>query len=150
MLCSRTVEPEVQMTLPPGPFDAAEGQRGDYARVSLKNLHLTVKCGLHAWERHPERPNRLVVNIDMYAPWPLPPRADGSPGFIDYDDVRRGLLAWEGREHVDLLETLVEDAIALCFADPLVQACRVSIMKPDIFEEADGAGVEVFRNRPAG
>jgi hypothetical protein len=34
-------------------------------------------------------------------------------------------------------------------ANPLVHACRVSIMKPDIFEEADGAGVEVFRRRPA-
>ena len=137
------------MNFEPGAHDGLAGLPGDLTRVSLKNMHLTVRCGLHAWERHPERPNRLVVNIDLFAPWPLPPRADGSPGFIDYDEVRQGLLAWEKRDHVDLLETLVEDALELCLANPLVHACRVSIMKPDIFEEADGAGVEVFRRRPA-
>jgi hypothetical protein len=28
-----------------------------------------------------------------------------------------------------------------------VQACRISLMKPDIFNEVEGAGIEVFRTR---
>jgi len=43
---------------------------------------------------------------------------------------------------------LVEDLIGVCFALPPVEACRVRITKPDIFPEAAGAGVEIFRRRP--
>jgi dihydroneopterin aldolase len=35
----------------------------------------------------------------------------------------------------------------LCFRNKRVSACRVSIMKPDIFNEAAGAGVEVYQMR---
>ena len=47
-----------------------------------------------------------------------------------------------------LLETLVEELIGVCFSLPPVEACRVRITKPDIFPEAAGAGVEIFRRRP--
>ena len=60
---------------------------------------------------------------------------------------RRG-AGWRGREHVELLETLVEELIGVCFNLPPVEACRVRITKPHIFPEAAGAGVEIFRRRP--
>ena len=41
----------------------------------------------------------------------------------------------------------LEELVALCFRDARVEACRVSIVKPDIFNEAGGAGVEVYRVR---
>ncbi len=121
----------------------------EWLKVSLTNVHLLVRCGLHPWERHPERPNRLLVSVDMYAPPPTGGFKAGQGAIIDYDVVRDGLLAWEAREHVDYLEVLVEDAMALCFRDPRVQACRVAIRKPDIFNETEEAGVEMFRRRPA-
>ncbi len=122
---------------------------GDQVKVLLSNLHVNVRVGLHPWERHPDRPSRVLVSVEIFAAWPLPARADGKPAFIDYDRVRRGIAAWAERDHVDLLETLVQDAIDLCFADPQVQACRVSVVKPDVFNDVDAAGVELFRMRPA-
>ena len=121
---------------------------GEWMKVSLTNVHLNVRCGLHPWERHPERPNRLLVSIDMYAPAPPDGFSGARNPIIDYDAVRNGLLLWEGRDHVDFLEALIEDAMALGFSDPQVQACRVAIRKPDIFNETEEAGVEVFRRRP--
>ena len=120
----------------------------EWLKVSLKNVQLRVRCGLHPWERHPERPNRLLVSVDMYA-CPDEGFRTGQGSIIDYDVVRDGLLAWEAREHVDFLEVLIEDAMTLCFRDPRVQACRVAIRKPDIFNETEEAGVEMFRRRPA-
>lgn len=67
--------------------------------------------------------------------------------FIDYDSVRDAIRGWPGRPHTDLLETLAEELVGLCFAIAAVQACRVSVEKPDIFNEADAAGVEIFRVR---
>jgi len=85
------------------------------------------------------------VNIDMMAP------THGTIGdtcpYIDYDPIRSAIRAWPSRPHTDLLETLAEELVALCFALEAVQACRVSVEKPDIFNEADAAGVEIFRVR---
>lgn len=116
---------------------------GDHVRVLLSDVAVDVRIGLHPWERHPERPTRLIVNVEMFAVWPL---AQG--GFIDYDRVRDHIAGWRGREHVELLETLVEELIGVCFNLPPVEACRVRITKPHIFPEAAAAGVEIFRRRP--
>jgi dihydroneopterin aldolase len=72
---------------------------------------------------------------------------EGKTPFIDYDRVRNGLRGWSSRPHTPLLETLAEELVVLCFGDPAVEACRVSVVKPDIFHEAAGAGVEIYRVR---
>lgn len=125
-------------------WNAAE----DYTRVVLRDLQVEVKCGIHPWEKHPERPNRLVVNVEMFAP-ALPEEGRNAASIIDYDQIRAALKSWPARPHVPLLETLVEELVDLCFQNPRVAACRVSILKPDIFNDAAGAGVEVYRRRPA-
>lgn len=118
-------------------WDAARS----YQRVILCDLVTEVRLGLHPWERHAERMTRIVVNVELFS------HADSRDGFIDYDAIRDALKAWSGRAHVDLIETLLEELVALCFHDARVEACRVSIVKPDVFNEAAGAGVEVYRVR---
>jgi dihydroneopterin aldolase len=114
-----------------------------HVRVLLRNVQTEAHVGLHPWERHPERATRLLVNVEMFAAT----TADTPAGFIDYDPIRDAIKAWPTRPHTDLLETLAEELVALCFAVPAVQACRVSVVKPDIFNEAEAAGVEFFRVR---
>jgi len=138
----------------PGSFSASPaGNTGfrESARALLIGVEVNVHCGLHPWERHPERPNRLIIDVEMTSDWPVPVEAaDGSPlkGYVDYDRVRNYLLSWQDRDHVDLLETLVDDLTCFIFDDLAVNACRVRILKPDIFAETAAAGVEVTRYRP--
>jgi dihydroneopterin aldolase len=121
----------------------------DHIRAMLRNVVVEVQVGLHPWEQHPERPTRLVVNVDMFAP--LGPRGGTSrDNMLDYDPVRSAIQGWRGRPHVPFLEDLVEELITVCFANPLVQACRVSVVKPDIFNEVDAAGIEIYRRRDGG
>ncbi len=124
-------------------WDAAS----DYIRVALHEVEVEAHVGLHPWERHPERPSRLLVTVEMFAHLGPNHAADDKP-FIDYDRVRNGLIGWPSRPHTPLLETLAEEVVALCFGDPAVEACRVSVVKPDIFNDAAGAGVEIYRVRP--
>lgn len=135
------------------PFAAPSSVSGDRARALLAGVEVNVRCGLHAWERHPERPNRLKVDVEMHSAWPVPTvAADGSPlpGYVDYDRVRDFILAWRDRpDHVDLLETLLTELSDFVFEDAAVDACRVRIVKPDIFAETREVGVEIFRRRPA-
>ncbi len=110
----------------------------DYVKAILKNVQTEASIGLHPWERHPERPSKLIVNVEMFAQGTV---------FLDYDPVRAAIKAWPGRAHTDLLETLAEEIVAVCFANARVEACRVSVVKPDIFNEAGGAGIEFYRVR---
>jgi dihydroneopterin aldolase len=118
---------------------------GDYLCARLDRLEVEVALGLHPWERHPERPTRLWVDVRLYAF--APPPAQTQP-LIDYDRVRDYVRTWEKRPHTPLLETLAEELIAYCFEDTHVDAVRVRLTKPDIFNEARGAGIELFRRRP--
>jgi dihydroneopterin aldolase len=127
-------------------WDAAS----DYIRVVLRDVEVEAHVGLHPWERHPERPSRLLVTVEMFAHLPRTHGAAGATPFIDYDRVRNGLRGWSSRPHTPLLETLAEEVVALCFGDAAVEACRVSVVKPDIFNDAAGAGVEIYRVRPRG
>lgn len=112
---------------------------GAYTAAVLENIEVHVRCGLHAFEY--EKPNRLRVSV-----WQYGRLKDGE--FIDYDLVRNAVLAWQSQPHVELLETLLQNVMDTAFANPLVLACKARIIKPDIFPETQGAGVEMARFRP--
>ena len=75
------------------------------------------------------------------------PAEESAATFVDYDPIREALQSWPQRPHTPLLETLVDELAELCLTHPHAAACRVSVMKPDIFNEAEGVGVEVYRVR---
>jgi dihydroneopterin aldolase len=117
----------------------------DYIRVLIQDLQVEASVGMHPWEQHPDRPTRLIVNVEMFAS--APPPGDSAGQLIDYDLVRQAVHRWPGRPHTLYLETLAEELVALCFQIERVEACRVSVVKPDIFNDAAGAGVEFYRLR---
>jgi 7,8-dihydroneopterin aldolase/epimerase/oxygenase len=128
-------------------MDPTSLQSGSHLRVVLRDIVTEAHVGLHPWERHPERPTRLIVNVEMFAPLIQPLSSESADNIVDYDPVREVLKTWPTRPHTPLLETLLHELVELCFRNPRVSACRVSIMKPDIFNEAAGAGVEVYQIR---
>ena len=117
----------------------------DHIVVVLDDVCVNIRCGLHPWERHPERPTRLLVSVRLYAPLTTPRAADMP--IINYDLVRTRILALEGEDHIDLLETVADRIVDACFTDARVEACTLSIRKPDIYNESRGAGIDLFRTR---
>ena len=120
----------------------------NYRRIILRNVQVEARVGLHPWEMHPERPTRLIINIEMFVPLKPAREEETAATIVDYDGIRDALRTWPRRPHTPLLETLAEEVVDLCFGDAAVEACRVSIVKPDIFNEAAGAGIEIYRVRP--
>ncbi|MCS6892263.1 MAG: dihydroneopterin aldolase [Rhodovarius sp.] len=127
-------------------MDAASIFPEGYIASRVVGITVDVAVGIHPWEQHPERPNRLSVDVEMFVPTAMAPAA--AEGIIDYDPVRDLVRGWQGRPHVLYLETLAEELLAVCFRDPRVAAARVRLTKTQIFPEAAGAGIEVFRRRP--
>jgi dihydroneopterin aldolase len=117
----------------------------DHVRVIIADAIVERRCGVHPWERHVERPSRLKITVEMIARLATGPM--GTKSFIDYDRIRDFLKTFPSLPHTDLLETIVDEIVAKCFEDARIEACRVSVLKPDIFHEVGGAGIEVFRTR---
>lgn len=122
------------------------GERG-YARMMIRDFVTEVRLGVHDWERHPDKPQRVIVNVEMFADSRSHHTGEGLASVIDYDHIHEALRRWPSRPHVVLIETLLEELIELCFHDRRVRACKVSIVKPDIYNAAAGAGVEIYRVR---
>jgi dihydroneopterin aldolase len=120
---------------------------GGYARMMVRDLVTHVRLGVHAHERVPDRPQRIIVNVEMFSDGMSHLAGEGLASVVDYDPIHSAIAAWEGRPHVLLIETLLEELIALCFRDARVRACKVSIAKPDIYDAAAAAGVEIYRIR---
>jgi 7,8-dihydroneopterin aldolase/epimerase/oxygenase len=120
---------------------------GSTIKAVLRDVVTEARVGLHPWEQYPERPTRLVVNVEMFAPLVGTLSAESPDSILDYDPIRSALKEWPTRPHTPLLETLLQELIDLCFRNQRVRACRISIMKPDIFNEAEAAGVEVYKVR---
>jgi dihydroneopterin aldolase len=133
---------------PPNETAAAKwsGENG-YARMMIRDLETHIRLGVHAHERIPDKPQRIIVNVEMFADGRSHHEGEGLASVVDYDPIHAAIVGWEGRPHVLLIETLLEELIAICFRDERVRACKVSIVKPDIYDAAAAAGVEIFRVR---
>ena len=92
---------------------------------------------------------RLVVNVEAWAYVGAPYTHEDAGLILDYDAIRDVVREdWPQRAHMKLLEPLAEELIQLCFKHPAVEAARVRLEKPDIFSEAQGVGIELYRRRP--
>lgn len=117
----------------------------DHICSFVLRAEVEVNCGMHKWEQHPERPTRLLITVRMYAK--LAPGPASGQQFINYDGVRSYLKSLRDHDHTPLIETIADGITKVCFSDDRVDVCQIRIEKPDIFNEADAAGIEVFRTR---
>jgi FolB domain-containing protein len=124
-----------------------DGQ-ASYERVALEDLTVELQVGINPWERTPGKAQRLLVTVEMF-------RHRGAfsgtsvADCIDYDRVYGHIAAhWTpARAHTDLLEPLLEELVAVCFEDVRVEACRVAIRKPHVYNGHAVPAVEVYRLR---
>ena len=116
----------------------------DYMRVFIVDIQTEAQVGLHPWEQHPERPTRLIVNVELFCEVT---DKISEKNFVNYDLVRDYVKGWPKRPHTPLLETLVEDLIGFCFKNLDVDACKISVAKPDIFNEVKSVGIEIYRRK---
>ena len=108
-------------------------------RITLRDFEIHLRLGLHAWERHDERPTRLLVSVELSLP--LARYYAEAGGYLNYDPIRTFLAGWASRPHTEYIETLAEDLLDFLFAKtPAARAC-VDLRKPDIFKDAAAVGV---------
>lgn len=116
----------------------------DCRRLFLRNYEVMINIGVHEFEKKGEQ--RVLINVDLYIPLALStPSHDKLNEVVDYDFIRETISRRMAKGHVHLQETLCDDVANEMLKHDLVRAVRVSTMKPDVYPDCEGVGVEVFR-----
>jgi len=120
----------------------------DCRRLYLRDYELHVHIGVHDFEK--QGTQRIKVNVDLYVPLAQStPTQDELDEVLDYDFIRREIIARVAQGHIQLQETLADDVLARLLAHPQVRAARVATEKPDVYPDCDAVGCEVFKIKDA-
>ena len=116
----------------------------DCRRLFLRNYEVMINIGVHDFEKKAEQ--RVMINVDLYIPLEKStPKADQLSEVVDYDFMRETIANRVAKGHIHLQETLCDDVVKAMLLHPRVRAARVSTMKPDVYPDCEGVGVEVFQ-----
>ena len=119
-------------------------QLRDCRRLFLRNYEVMINIGVHDFEKKGEQ--RVLINVDLYIPLAAStPKEDQLDEVVDYDFMRETIARRMAQGHVHLQETLCDDVVKAMLAHPRVRAASVSTMKPDVYPDCEGVGVEVFQ-----
>ena len=119
--------------------------RHDYVKVALRDVVIEMRLGIADWERRVTQ--KVTVTVELFSHQGAQSWSDIAE-CINYDPIHNYIVTqWPSRPHTDLLETLAEELITLCFQDSRVEAARVSLQKPDVYADAGAAEVEFYRVR---
>ncbi|MCY7316575.1 MAG: dihydroneopterin aldolase [Rubrivivax sp.] len=120
----------------------------DCRRLYLRDYEVWINIGVHDFEKKGEQ--RVKINVDLYVPLAMStPQQDQLDEVLDYDFIRREIMARVAQGHVHLQETLADDVLARMLAHPKVRAARVATEKPDVYPDCDAVGCEVFAMKPS-
>lgn len=125
----------------------AQTPEGSFVRIMLQDMEVDVRIGLHPHEQENGRRQKVLVNIELFAALGDYLRDPDRESIIDYDHIYNAVKSWAERPHTLLIETYLAELVPICFAEPRITACRVSVSKPEVFPDVENVGVEVFVRR---
>jgi len=110
-------------------------------RILLDSLEVMTDIGFHEFEVG--TPQRLLITIELWLDDVEPPTADDPVEAWNYDYLKNEVQRLAQERRYNLQETLVHAIFQRVAAYRGVKALRVKSVKPDIYSDAKGVGVEI-------
>lgn len=111
------------------------------SRILLDSLEVMTDIGFHDFEIG--TPQRLLITIELWLEDLDPPGDDDHQSAWNYDYLRTEVIRIATERRYNLQETLVHAIFQRVAAYRGVKALRVKSVKPDIYKDARGVGVEI-------
>jgi FolB domain-containing protein len=115
-------------------------------KVIIKNILARGIIGIHEWER--EKPQDILINIELYTDLRRPGTLDEISACIDYSKVTKQVMYHAENSNRFTVEVLAEDIAKICLEDPRVLKTTVRVEKPGAVRFSQSVGVEIERKRP--
>ena len=113
--------------------------------IELRGLTVRGRHGVYDFERSQGQDFRIDVTLDL----DLGPAAasDDVADTVHYGELAERLAAVVAGDPVNLIETLADRLVAVCLADPRVEAATVTVHKPQAPIEQEFTDVAVTLQR---
>ena len=111
------------------------------SRILLDSLEVMTDIGFHDFEVG--SPQRLLITVELWLDDLTPPNDDDHSAAWNYDYLRSEVVRLAQARRYNLQETLVHAIFERVAATRGVRALRVKSVKPDVYEDAAGVGVEI-------
>jgi dihydroneopterin aldolase len=111
------------------------------SRILLDSLEVMTDIGFHEFEVG--APQRLLITVELWLEDPEPPADDDHHSAWNYDYLKTEVIRLAQERRYNLQETLVHAIFQRVAAYRGVKALRVKSVKPDIYPDAKGVGVEI-------
>lgn len=111
------------------------------SRILLDSLEVMTDIGFHEFEVGV--PQRLLITVELWLENLDPPDDEDHDSAWNYDFLRSEVVRIAQQRRYNLQETLVHEIFQRVAAYRGVAALRVKSVKPDIYPDAKGVGVEI-------
>jgi 7,8-dihydroneopterin aldolase/epimerase/oxygenase len=111
------------------------------SRILLDSLEVMTDIGFHDFEVGV--PQRLLITVELWLEDLDPPDDNDPQSAWNYDYLRTEIIRIAKERRYNLQETLVHAIFQRVAAYRGVKALRVRSVKPDIYRDAKGVGVEI-------
>lgn len=111
------------------------------SRILLDSLEVMVDIGFHDFEVG--KPQRLLVTVELWLEDTSPPAGDDQVFAWNYDYLKQEVVRIAQARRYNLQETFVHEVFQRVAAYRGVKAIRIKTVKPDIYPDAKGVGVEI-------
>lgn len=111
------------------------------SRILLDSLEVMTDIGFHEFEVG--APQRLLITVELWLENLDPPDDEDHDSAWNYDFLRSEVVRIAQQRRYNLQETLVHEIFQRVAAYRGVAALRVKSVKPDIYPDAKGVGVEI-------
>ena len=111
------------------------------SRILLDSLEVMTDIGFHEFEVG--TPQRLLITVELWLEDLEPPADDDQLSAWNYDYLKTEVIRIAQERRYNLQETLVHAIFQRVAAYRGIRALRVKSVKPDIYSDAKGVGVEI-------
>jgi dihydroneopterin aldolase len=111
------------------------------SKILLDSLEVMTDIGFHDFEVG--KPQRLLITVELWLEDFAAPEADDPVHAWNYDYLKNEVIRISQERRYNLQESLVHAIFERVAAYRGVKALRIKSVKPDIYVDANGVGVEI-------
>ena len=114
-------------------------------KILIKELTLDASIGIHDFEK--KKKQKIAISLSLDVDDNISGIKHKIENFVSYEHIVNDIKSILKKGHIDLLETLGEKIVELCFNDERVLTIKLKLEKLEVFKDASSVGIEIFRKK---
>ena len=114
-------------------------------KILINELTLDAFIGIHDFEK--KKKQKISISLSLDVDDNISGIEHKIENFVSYEHIVADIKSLLKNGHIDLLETLGEKIVDLCFKDERVMTIKIKLEKLEVFKETSSVGIEIFRKK---